>query len=106
MVLKTIVELTAFASALEFFLDLLALIFFFIADDEAIIFAFLRPPNDGASAAAHLRPALILAEYAKPHLWIHTRRFFGQLQARVGHDNFFTQYSRWLQQRFRSILNI
>jgi hypothetical protein len=41
-------------------------------------------PNDGASAAARLRPALILAENGKPHFWIRTRRLGGQLQARVG----------------------
>jgi hypothetical protein len=43
------------------------------------------PPNDGASAAAHLRPTPILAENVKPHFWIRTRRLGGQLQARVGH---------------------
>jgi len=41
-------------------------------------------PNDGASAAAHLRPAFILAENTKPHFPIRTRRLGGQLQARVG----------------------
>ncbi len=41
-------------------------------------------PNDGASAAAHLRPTLILPESAKAHLQIRTRRLGGQLQARVG----------------------
>jgi hypothetical protein len=41
-------------------------------------------PNDGASAAALLRPTIILAENTKPHLWIRTRRLGGQLQARVG----------------------
>jgi len=44
----------------------------------------LQLPNDGASAAAHLRPALILAENEKPHFQIRTRRLGGQLQARVG----------------------
>ncbi len=42
-------------------------------------------PNDGASAAAHLCSALILAENAELHPWIRTRRLGGQLQARVGH---------------------
>jgi hypothetical protein len=41
-------------------------------------------PNDGASAAAHLRYALILAEKTKLHFLIRTRRLGGQPQARVG----------------------
>jgi len=45
---------------------------------------FFRAPNDGASAAAHLRPAFILSENGKPHFSIRTRRLGGQLQARVG----------------------
>jgi hypothetical protein len=34
---------------------------------KRLLIAFLRPPNDGTSAAAHLHPTLILAENAKPH---------------------------------------
>jgi len=41
--------------------------FFYVSYGEAITFAFLRPPNDGASAAPQLRPTLILAENGKPH---------------------------------------
>jgi hypothetical protein len=52
------------------------------------MYDFLYSPNDGASAAAHLRPALILAENGKPHFWIRTRRLGGQLQARVGRLNY------------------
>jgi hypothetical protein len=44
----------------------------------------LQLPNDGASAAAHLRPTFILADNAKTHFQIRTRRLGGQLQARVG----------------------
>jgi hypothetical protein len=44
----------------------------------------IQKPNDCASAAAHLSPALILAENTKPHSLIRTRRLGGQLQARVG----------------------
>jgi hypothetical protein len=46
------------------------------------------PPNDGASAAARLRPTFIFAENTKPNFSIRTRRLGGQLQARVGHRGF------------------
>jgi len=44
----------------------------------------IKRPNDGASAAAHLRPVFILAENAKPYSWLRIRRLGRQPQARVG----------------------
>jgi len=53
------------------------------------------PPNDGASAAAHLRPTLILAENTSSHFQIRIRRLGGQLQARVGQTLRFFYFSHF-----------